>query len=399
VNGLQLPWLAPAATIVSLVWAGWLALGAETGGDVPGGDRGGFPDDERTLPLARRFHLAHLTVLFFAGMAGSATVEWWSAAGVELVLRLGLVLALVWIVGDLLPRVVAEVAPAFTLSAGRGAGHSLFLLSPLFKVAAWADRRGRDRSEVEEQATTPENDVPAVRGLFTLAETTVAEIMTPRIDIVAVDTPAAADDVVETLRQSEYARLLVFDGTPDEVVGILYAKDVLSARLHEGASIEWHGLIRPATFVPVGKRLDRQLQEFQLSHHHMAVVVDEHGGTAGIVTLEDILEEIVGEIQDEHDADEVAEITEVDASTWLVEGVTPLADLEALVGQDFGREDVSTVGGLVMAEFGRVPSARESLHLAGYRLTVNQMVGRRVQRVLVYRLPAGEGHLPAEEAS
>ena len=89
----------------------------------------------------------------------------------------------------------------------------------------------------------------------------------------------------------------------------------------------------------------------------------------------------------------------MDASTWLVEGVTPLADLEALVGQDFGREDVSTVGGLVMAEFGRVPSARESLHLAGYRLTVNQMVGRRVQRVLVSRLPEGEGHLPVEEAS
>jgi Mg2+/Co2+ transporter CorC len=385
--------------MVSLVWAAWLALGAETGGDVPGADRGGIPEDERMLPLARRFHLAHLTVLFFAGVAGSATVEWWSAAGVELVLRLGLVLAMVWIIGDLLPRVVAEVAPALTESAGRGAGHTLFLLSPLFTVAAWADRRGRDRSAVEEQTPAPENDVPAVRGLFALAETTVAEIMTPRIDIVAVDTAATGDDMVDTLRKSEYARLLVFDGTPDEVIGILYAKDVLSARSHEGASIDWHALVRPATFVPEGKRLDRQLQDFQRSRQHMAVVVDEHGGTAGIVTLEDILEEIVGEIQDEQDTDEVAEITEVVASTWLVEGVTPLADLEALVGQDFGREDVSTVGGLVMAEFGRVPSARESLHLAGYRLTVNQMVGRRVQRVLVYRLPAGEGHLPVKEAS
>jgi len=399
VNGLQLPWLPPVATVVSLVWAAWLALGAETGGDIPGAGNDGQPEGERVLPLARRFHLAHLTVLFFAGVAGSSTVEWWSAAGVELVLRLGLVLALVWIVGDLIPRVVAEVAPAFAQSAGRGAGRSLFLMSPLFNVAAWADRRGRDRSVVEEQATVPENDVPAVRGLFALAETTVAEIMTPRIDIVAVDTPATGDDVVNTLRKSEYARLLVYDDTPDDVIGILYAKDVLSARSREGASIDWHDLVRPATFVPEGKRLDRQLQDFQRSRQHMAVVVDEHGGTAGIVTLEDILEEIVGEIQDEQDTDEVAEITEVDASTWLVEGVTPLADLEALVGQDFGREDVSTVGGLVMAEFGRVPSARESLHLAGYRLTVNQMVGRRVQRVLVSRLPEGEGHLPVEEAS
>lgn len=394
-----MPWLPPVATVVSLVWAAWLALGAETRGDIPGADHGGNAPREGMLPLARRFHLAHLTVLFFAGVAGGATVGWWSAAGVELVLRLGLVLALVWIVGDLLPRVVAEVAPAVAQSAGRSAERTLFLVSPLFTVAAWADRRGRNRSAVEEQATSLDSEVPAVRGLFALAETTVAEIMTPRIDIVAVDTAATGDDVVDTLRQSEYARLLVFDGTPDEVVGILYAKDVLSARSHAGASIDWHDLIRPATFVPEGKRLDRQLQEFQRSHQHMAVVVDEHGGTAGIVTLEDILEEIVGEIQDEHDTDEVAEITEVDASTWLVEGVTPLADLEALVGQDFGREDVSTVGGLVMAEFGRVPSARESLHLAGYRLTVNQMVGRRVQRVLVHRLPAGEGRLPVEEAS
>lgn len=240
--------------------------------------------------------------------------------------------------------------------------------------------------------------MPAQRGLFALAETTVAEIMTPRIDIVAVDTAASGDDVVDTLRNSEYARVLVYDGTPDSVVGILYAKDVLAKRSLAGSAFEWHDLTRPATFVPEGKQLDRQLQDFQQGHHHMAVVVDEHGGTAGIVTLEDIPEEIVGDIQDEHDTDEVAEITEVDATTWLVEGVTPLADLESLVGRDFGREDVSTVGGLVMAEFGRVPTARESLQLAGYRLTVNQMVGRRVQRVLVHRLPAGDANGVGEDA-
>ena len=144
-NGLQLPWLPPVATVVGLVWAAWLALGAETGGDVPGADNGGQTNGEWVLPLARRFHLAHLTVLFLAGAAGSVTVAWWTAAGVELLVRLGLVLALVWIVGDLLPRVVAEVAPAFARSAGRGAERSLFLMAPLFGVAAWADRRGRER--------------------------------------------------------------------------------------------------------------------------------------------------------------------------------------------------------------------------------------------------------------
>ena len=385
-TGFAWGWLAPAATAICLGWASWLALAAEATGDGEG--LGDVDEASRAPdpPVARRLHVAHLTLLFAAAVAGGAAVGWWGAGGAGLALRLGLVVVLTWVVGDLIPRVVAVLEPEFARASRRGALLSLPLFTPLFAIVAKADRRGRDTHQGMNGAeATPDGSVP-VRGMFSLAQSTVADIMTPRVDIVAVDASASQSEAEETLRQSEYARLPVFDGTPDAVIGIFYAKDLLKTLSESSETPDWRTLIRPATFVPEGKRLDRQLQEFQRGRRHMALVIDEHGGTAGLVTLEDILEEIVGEIQDEYDVSEVAEIQEVDGSTWLVQGATPLADLEAVLGLELGREDVSTVGGLVLAEFGRVPKVKESLLLAGCRITVDQMVRRRVQLVVVHRL-------------
>jgi len=208
-------------------------------------------------------------------------------------------------------------------------------------------------------------------------------VMTPRIDIVAVDSAAARDEVIETLKNSEHARLLVFDDHPDAVAGVIYAKDILAAAADDATP--WHALVRPAAFVPEGKTLDRQLRDFQRGPSHLAVVVDEFGGTAGIVTLEDILEQIVGEIQDERDVDEVAPIQVVSEDQLRVEGGVALSELESVLGHSFDREDVSTVGGLVLAEFGRVPRTGEVIDLDGYRLIVEQVVRRRVRRVAVHR--------------
>jgi CBS domain containing-hemolysin-like protein len=220
-------------------------------------------------------------------------------------------------------------------------------------------------------------------GVFALADTTVAEVMTPRIDIIAVDSSASRDEVIAILRRSEHARLLVYDGHPDAVAGVVYAKDIL-AGADDGAP--WNAVTRPAAFVPEGKTLDRQLRDFQRGPSHLAVVVDEFGGTAGIVTLEDILEQIVGEIQDEYDTDEVEPIQVVGPDLLRVEGGVALSELEGVLGHSFAREDVSTVGGLVLAEFGRVPRTGESIDLQGYRLSVDQVVRRRVRRVGVHRI-------------
>ena len=221
--------------------------------------------------------------------------------------------------------------------------------------------------------------------------------MTPRIDIVAVDTAAEREEVVKTLRSSEHARLLVYDGHPDAVVGVIYAKDILAVGPEDPRP--WHALIRPAAFVPEGKTLDRQVRDFQRGPSHIAVVVDEFGGTAGIVTLEDILEQIVGEIQDEYDTDEVAPIQAVSEDQWRVEGGVALSELEAALGHSFYRDDVSTVGGLVLAEFGRVPRSGESIDVEGFRLVVEHVVRRRVKRIGVYRTPVEVSAAQSERAA
>jgi magnesium and cobalt transporter len=164
---------------------------------------------------------------------------------------------------------------------------------------------------------------------------------------------------------------------------VIYAKDIL-AGADDGSP--WTAVVRPPSFVPEGKTLDRQLRDFQRGPSHLAVVVDEFGGTAGIVTLEDILEQIVGEIQDEYDTDEVEPIQVMGPDHLRVEGGVPLSELEGVLGHSFARADVSTVGGLVLAEFGRVPRAGESIDLQGYRLSVDQVVRRRVRRVGVQRI-------------
>ena len=154
-----------------------------------------------------------------------------------------------------------------------------------------------------------------------------------------------------------------------------------------GADVPWQTLVRPAAYVPEAKGLDRQLRDFQRTAGHLAIVVDEFGGTSGLITLEDILEQIVGEIQDEYDTDEVAPIEPLGEDAYKVQGGTALAELESTLDHDFGREDVSTVGGLVLAELGRVPRSGERLLLDGYEVTVEQVTRRRVGRVVVRRAP------------
>jgi len=305
-----------------------------------------------------------------------------------------LAVGLVWVLGDLLPRLLAAVAPELTGPARRAAAATLAPFRLLLRLAAWADSRARTApaSETTQHTGAAERDM--LFGVFSLADTTVAEVMTPRIDIIAVDSSADRDEVTAILQTSEHARLLVYDGHPDEVAGVVYAKDILAAG--DGDAAPWQTLIRPAAFVPEGKPLDRQLRDFQRGPSHLAVVVDEFGGTAGIVTLEDILEQIVGEIQDERDTDEVAPIQVVAEDQLRVEGGVALSELEAVLGHSFDREDVSTVGGLVLAEFGRVPRAGETIDLQGYRLVVEQVIRRRVRRVAVFR-PAVEAPLTGAE--
>jgi putative hemolysin len=392
---LQL-FIAPLVAAGLTLWAAWLALAAESDADLPRALGGEFSNEVGAGTLSRNLHVAHLALLVLAGAAAGGAVAWWARPPAAGLLRLGLAVALVWVLGDLLPRLLAVVAPELTAPARRGAAATLAPFRHLLRLAAWADTRARlaTPNHPRPHASAAERDM--LTGVFSLADTTVAEVMTPRIDIVAVDSSNDREEVTETLRSSEHARLLVFDGHPDAVAGVIYAKDILAASAED--ETPWQTLIRPAAFVPEGKPLDRQLRDFQRGPSHLAVVVDEFGGTAGLVTLEDILEQIVGEIQDERDIDEVAPIQVVADDQLRVEGGVSLAELEAALGHSFDREDVSTVGGLVLAEFGRVPRAGETIDLDGYRLIVEQVIRRRVRRVAVFRPPVEAPLTTAERA-
>lgn len=240
----------------------------------------------------------------------------------------------------------------------------------------------------EADVSSAEEDL--IHGVFSLGETEVHEIMVPRVDIVGIEDVTPWSEVLDRIRSSEHARFPVYRETIDEVVGILYAKDVLpSIVADEEPSPGWLSLIRPPAFIPISKRIDAQLREFQASRAHIAIVSDEYGGTAGLVTIEDILEEIVGEIRDEYDVEE-PEIVQDGSTRYWVAGRVSLDELSERLNADFAVEDVATVGGLVYTLFGRVPKGGESLTRSGFRIVVERVRRRRIERVYFERVARNE---------
>ncbi|MGH7711011.1 MAG: hemolysin family protein [Gemmatimonadaceae bacterium] len=316
---------------------------------------------------------------------------------------------------------IALVAAGLTESLARAAGDSLaaravkplsgFLVAvdtvstPLVSLGSalehWLDRllppRELDdehRDEAAEQfiqVVAAETDVSKEQktllgGVFALKDTTAGDIMVPRVEILAVDRDVPWAEALDRVRSSEHARLPVYSDTIDNVVGILYAKDLLPAVVaDQEPEPSWTQLVRPATFIPSTKSADAQLRDFQSSGTHMAIVVDEFGGTAGLVTIEDVLEEIVGEIRDEYDVEE-APVEQEDGRRFWVSARLTLDELSELTGTDFSREGVSTVGGLVYDLLGRVPRAGERLMLRGFVIVVERVVRRRVQRVYLEKV-------------
>lgn len=367
---------------LAMLWAGFVGLAGEEVGDLRAAVL--RPTATHGLAPERILHVMHVTSLTIAAALAGASAKWWAFDPTDGLVRVALVALLVWSVGDLAPRLLASLAPELVRHARRVVLGSAPLFAPLLWMAQRLDQGGHQGvSEATETRTEATHDM--AMGVFSLKEMTVAEVMTPRIDIVAVGVGASDEQVVHTLRNSEHARLLVTDGHADAVAGVIYAKDVLTGLAGDAAAREpWQAAIRPAAFVPEGKTLERQLRDFQRGPGHIAVVVDEYGGTAGIVTLEDILEQIVGEIQDEYDVDEVAPVERHPDGHLTVQGGVALADLESELDHEFEREDVATVGGLALSELGHVPRAGERFVLDDWRFTVELVIRRRVRRVTVW---------------
>lgn len=372
----------PALAGVVMLLAAIVALAGESAVEL--GARALMREPEPgPVPTGRAFHIMHLTLLTVAAAVAATAVNWWEYPTVTALVRVVLVTVLVWSVGDLVPRTLAVLAPELVPFAREVALRMRPAFRPLLVLAAQLDGNAHDLPPAQKRDAAAHE---MVHGVFSLAEMTVSEVMTPRIDIVAVDVGDTEDQVITILRSSEHARVVVFDAHPDAVVGVLHARDMLP-RLRSPEGDAWQTLIRAAAFVPEAKRLDQQLRDFQRGSGHLAIVVDEFGGTAGLVTLEDILEQIVGEIQDEHDIDEVQGVERHDDGHYTVQGGVPLAELEAELHHDFGHEQVSTVGGLVLAEFGHVPRSGDERIIGPWRFVVDLVIRRRVRRVTIW--PAG----------
>jgi magnesium and cobalt transporter len=218
-----------------------------------------------------------------------------------------------------------------------------------------------------------------IESVLQVSELQVRDIMIPRAQMVVVnrdDTPA---EILAVIVESGHSRFPVIGETRDEVVGILLAKDLLRYRLDAGQQFDIRDMLRPAVFIPESKRLNVLLNEFRASRNHMAIVVDEYGGVAGMVTIEDVLEQIVGDIADEHDIEEGSFIRRRNDTVYIIKALTPVEDFNAYFGTGFSDEEFDTIGGLVTHAFGHLPKRGETVTLSQLRFKVLRADSRRVQ--------------------
>ena len=360
-------------------------------------------------PTHRSLAFARILAQLGAGAALAAALG--AASHVPLATAVGLLVIIVSesgarALGDLLgPRALRRLAPV--------ARAALVVLRPVVTFGAWCDtvlthllpRRPNDETrdaDVERfrevvAAEVADSDGGTagqhlLTGVFAMGDTQVREIMVPRVNIVGIERSARWADMIARVRSERHSRLVVYGDDLDDVSGILFAKDLLGAVLDdEEPAAGWQSLVRPAWYIPGTNTVDAQLRDFRTHHRHIALVVDEFGGIAGLVTLEDVLELIVGDIRDEHDTEDDDQIKrEGDDRFWLPAHVS-LDTLSTLTRHDFRRDDLTTVGGLAYELFDGVPEPGEDITIDGFRVVVERMKGRRIERVYFERLAPDAG--------
>ena len=228
-----------------------------------------------------------------------------------------------------------------------------------------------------------------IEGVLQVADMQVRDIMIPRSQMVVVSRDASPEQLIPVAIESGHSRFPVVGESRDEVVGMLLAKDLLRySSKNEGQHFSIREMLRPAVFVPESKRLNVLLKDFRASRNHIAVVVDEYGGVAGMVTIEDVLEQIVGEIEDEHDIDEETFIRKFNESNYAVKALTPIEDFNEYFGTSFSDEEFDTIGGLVTAQLGRLPKRGETVVLENMSFQIVRADNRRLHLMRLTLLPS-----------
>jgi CBS domain containing-hemolysin-like protein len=309
--------------------------------------------------------------------------------------------------GQILPALIVRLSPErllelllppFTAVANAVSPLTALIISALGSGPARAARPARNGngSPADEAAAPHEPAQPVesvesrlLRSVVEFAETLVREVMTPRPDIVAVRSDATIDQLRRLLQEQEYSRLPVFTDNLDNIVGLIVVKDLIQRPDALDGTQRVAEIMRPAAFVPETKRVMDLLHEFQLGRFQLAIVVDEYGGTAGLVTVEDVVEELVGEIRDEYDSEAEPIVREAD-DTYLFSAKVGIGEMAERLGVQIEDGDFETVGGYVLSRVGRVPAVGERFAFDGLDVEIVEAEGRRIHKVRVRRAPQPE---------
>ena len=228
-----------------------------------------------------------------------------------------------------------------------------------------------------------------IEGVFQVSDLSARDIMVPRPQMDVIDINKPIEEWMPSVLETAHSRFPAVDGDRDKVVGILLAKDLL--RYYAEESFDVRDMLRPAVFIPESKQLNILLRDFRANRNHMAIVVDEYGGVAGLITIEDVLEQIVGDIEDEYDFDEeednILPVREARRMRWRVKALTEIAQFNETLGADLSNEDVDTIGGLVANHLGRVPRKGDVFDIDNLRFDVLRADARQVHVLLVEKLP------------
>lgn len=233
----------------------------------------------------------------------------------------------------------------------------------------------------QEDGALEKEERQMIYSIFQYGDTLAREIMVPRIDMLALDVETPITTALNAVIESGHSRVPVYENTIDNIIGLLYAKDLLKFQPCDDALTALRTMLRPVYFVPEAKKLDDLLTEMQTQRVHIAVVVDEYGGVAGLVTLEDIMEEIIGEIRDEYDQGEEAPYVKISDDEYIFQGNVDLDDFNELMNTELTKDTADTIGGFVYGEIGKVPTGGETIRLEGVDLTIEQVIGRRIRKV------------------
>jgi CBS domain containing-hemolysin-like protein len=242
------------------------------------------------------------------------------------------------------------------------------------------------------ESTLEKSERRMIYSIFHFSDTLCREIMVPRIDVFAMDVNTSPPEAIKMALESGHSRLPVYEDSIDNIIGLLYAKDLLEWQVEgeNGPNREIRPLLRPAYFIPEAKRVDKLLREMQAKGIHLSVVVDEYGGMAGLVTLEDIVEEIVGEIRDEYDQQEEAPYEKISTDEYIFQGRIDIDDFNDLIGTHLTREVADTLAGFIYGEIGLVPVGGETVEVNDWILTVEQVAGRSIRNVRAQRIQKSE---------